>query len=228
MTVKGFPNPMTIHIHKVQATDDNAIEFISEPDDLVRWMVRAWHNSDIPHCFKNKSRFIKAVHRNHTILSSKARDGIGMFFKSSNYLFSTKAKGSKETLYFKARAAGQTGRLRQQHPKGPLAKIDKEPRTHLFMSKDRFCAEKGRNKCKGGRPCFSDFEKQKKSGKHHLEFWRDSAGVFHCHFSRGRVRTIKQDDLKVCIDRALEEILGIGQESAMRRRVQGVRKWEKQ
>ena len=210
MIPKGFRNPMTIHIHGVQATDDNAIKFISEPDDLVRRMVRAWHNSDISHCFKNKGRFVKAVHRNRKVLDSKARDGIGMFFTSSKYLFSTKAEDRKETLYFKARVTGQTGRLRQQHSKGPLAKIDKEPRTHLFLSKDRFRTEKGRYKCKGGRPCFSDFEKHKKSGKHHLEFWCDSAGVFHCHFSRGTVRTIKRDDLKVCIDHALEEILGIG------------------
>jgi hypothetical protein len=83
------------------------------------------------------------------------------------------------------------------------------------MSKDRFCTEKGRYECKGGRPCFSDFEKHKKSGKHHLEFWRDSAEKFQCHFSDGTVRTIKQNDLRVCIDRALDEILGIGQESAM-------------
>jgi hypothetical protein len=228
MTAKGFRNPMTIHIHRVQATDDNAMELISEPDDLVRRIVRAWHNSVIPHCFKNKGGFIKAVHRNRKTLISKAPEGIGMLFTSSNYLFSTKAEGRKETLYFKARATGQTGRLRQQHSKGPLAKIDKEPRTHLFLSKDRFRTEKGRNKCKGGRPCFSDFETHKKSGNHHLEFWRDSTGVFHCHFSRGTVRTIKRDDLKVCLDRALEEILGIGQESATRRRVQGVRKCERQ
>jgi hypothetical protein len=97
---------MTIHIHRVQATDDNAIEFISEPDDLVRRIVRAWHNSVIPNCFKNKGGFIKAVHRNRKTLSSKARDGIGMFFTSGNYLFSTKAEGRKETLYFKAWAAG--------------------------------------------------------------------------------------------------------------------------
>jgi hypothetical protein len=226
MTAKGFRNPMTIHIHRVLATDDNAIEFISEPDDLVRRMLRAWHNSVIPHCFNDRGGFIKAVHRNRKTLNSKARGGIGMFFTSSNYRFSTKAEGSKETLYFKARG-GQTGRLRQQHPKGPLAKIDKEPRTHLFLSKDRFRAEKERYKCEGGRPRFSDFEEHKKSGKHHLEFWCDNKGVFRCHFSRGIVRTIKRDDLKVCIDRALEEILGIGQESAMRRRVQGVRKWEK-
>jgi hypothetical protein len=215
MTAKGFRNPMTIHIHRVQATDDNAIEFISEPDDLVRRIVRAWHNSDIPHCFKNEGRFIKAVQRNREILSSKARDGIGKFFTWRNYLFSTKAEGREETLYFEANGTGQTGRLRQQHSKGPLAKIDKEHRTHLFLSKDRFCTEKGRYECKGGRPCFSDFEKHKKSGKHHLEFWRDSAEKFQCHFSDGTVRTIKQNDLRVCIDRALDEILGIGQESAM-------------
>ncbi len=210
MTAKGLDNPMTIHMHRVQETYDDAIGFISNQDDLERRVVRAWHNSVIPHCFKNKDRFTKAVQRNWKILSSKAREEIGMFFTSDNYLFSTKAEGQRETLYFEDKETGQTGRLRQQHSKGPLAKVDKNPRTHLFLSKDRFCTEKGRNKCKGGGPCFSDFEMQKKNGKHHLDFWCDSAGVFHSHFSRGTVQTIKPDDLKVCIDRALEEILGIG------------------
>ncbi|MGA2205195.1 MAG: hypothetical protein ABSG10_00545 [Terracidiphilus sp.] len=201
---------MAIFIDKVQVTDNGAIGFISEPDNLARKIVRTWHKSNIAHCFDNKSRFIKAVHRNREILRSKARREIRLFFTSSNYLFSTEAEGREETLYFKDRATKRTGRLRQQHSKGPLAKIDKEPRKHLFLSKDRFCTEKRRYGCKGGRPCFRASEIHKKSGKHHLEYWRDGRGVFHCHFSGGTVRTggrVRTNKRR--IDRALKEILGI-------------------
>jgi hypothetical protein len=197
---------MTIRIDKAQVTDGSAVELISEPDDLVRRIVGAWNRSNIAHCFKKKSKFKEAVRRNREILESGAAK---MFFTSRRYLFSTQAECREETLYFKDPATGQTGRLRQQHSKGPLAKIDKEPRTHLFLSTDRFCAEKRRYKCKGGRPRFRASEKHKRSGKHHLEFWCDGMGVFHCHFSGGTVRP-SEPHIGRRIRRALKEIIGIG------------------
>ena len=208
---------MTILIDKVTVTGDSAIGLISELDDFVSQIVIAWHQSDIKHYFKNQRGFNKAVHRNRKSLEANARGKIGALFTSSNYLFSTQAENREESLYFKDSATGQTGRLRQQHSKGPLAKIDKEPRTHLFLSRDRFCAEKRRYKCKGGPPRFRASEKHKKSGKHHLEFWCDGSGVFHCHFSGGTVRP-SEPHIKRRIDRALEEILGIGQKSASARK----------
>jgi hypothetical protein len=208
---------MTILIDKVQVTGDSATGVISELDNFVRQIVITWHQSNIKHYFKNQRGFNKAVQRNRKSLKANARGEIGALFTSSNYLFSTQAENREETLYFKDSATGQTGRLRQQHSKGPLAKIDKEPRTHLFLSRDRFCAEKSRYKCKGGRPRFRAAEKHEKSGKHHLEFWRDGSGVFHCHYSGGTVRP-SEPHIKRRITRALEEILGIGQKSVSTRK----------
>src|ERR1700688_2971117 len=129
---------MTIVIYCEKKTEKDATNIISKPDDLKRQIVRAWHQSNIKHCFNSKSGFNKAVHRNWKTLKFKSRDKIDMLFISSNCPFSTWTEGRKETLYFEDRATKKTGRLRQQHPKGPLAKIDKKTRTHRFLSKKRF------------------------------------------------------------------------------------------
>jgi hypothetical protein len=201
---------MTIRIDKAQVTAKGAIEFISEPDDLVTKIVEAWHRSDIAHCFKNKRRFKEAVRRNQKTLKSWARDGIDMLFTRSNYLFSTQAECREETLYFKDGATGQTGRLRQQHSKGPLVKIDKEPRTHLFLSKKWFeYIKEWRDKHKGGLPRFYVFEIQAKNDKHHLEVWCDGKEVSGSHLSGGTVETSRRH-IERRIDHALKEILGIG------------------
>src|SRR5271157_1784351 len=120
---------MTVFIDNEKMTDKRATKFISRPDDLVRQIVGAWCRSNIDHCFENKKSFKQAVQRNRKTL--KSRDTIETLFTWSNYLFSTKVKvkDRKETLYFEDQAAEQTGRLRQQHGEGPLAKIDKKAKT---------------------------------------------------------------------------------------------------
>jgi hypothetical protein len=80
---------------------------------------------------KNASRFRK---NQETVESPNGRK----LFTPGNYLFSTKADGREETLYFRNRVPKQTGRLRQQHKKGSRATIDKEARTHLFLSEKRY------------------------------------------------------------------------------------------
>ena len=122
---------MTIFIDNEELTDKRATTFISEPDDLVRQIVSAWCQSSVDHCFESKKSFKKAVRGNRKTLESPER-----LFTSSNYLFSTKAKDRKETLYFEDRTTKQTGRLRQQHPTGPLAKlIGKLRGTGLFRKR---------------------------------------------------------------------------------------------
>jgi hypothetical protein len=202
---------MTIFIDNDEMTDKRATKFISKPDDLLGQIVRTWRQSNIKHCFKNKSGFDKAAHRNRKTLKSMARDKIDMLFTSSNHLFSTQATDREETLYFEdeAGAAKRTGRLRQQHPKGPLAKIDKKPRTHRFLSEKRFeCLKERMSKWhdnEGRLPRFYSYEKRAKDGKHHIEFSGESK---KWHLSEGTVKTSKHD-----LDRrtasALENVIGI-------------------
>lgn len=197
---------MTVFIDNEKMTDKRATKLISGPDDLVRQIVRAWCRSNIDHCFESKKSFKKAVQRNRKTL--KSRDTIETLFTSSNYLFSTKVKDRKETLYFEDRAADQTGRLRQQHGEGPLAKIDKKAKTHLFLSEKRFKCLKKWDYKKKGLPCFHPAEVRAKFGKYHIEFACHGKEVSGWHRSEGTVsRTGKF--LNCCIASALENILGI-------------------
>src|SRR6266536_1533011 len=200
---------MTIFIHCEKKTEKDAANIISKPGDLEKQIVRTWHKSRIKHCFKDKTTFNKAVRRNRRTL--RRRNAMKTLFRSCNYLFSTKAEGRKETLYFEDRAKKKrTGRLRQQHLEGPLAKIDKEPRTHRFLSTEkRFKYVKERMRKwhdnKGCLPRFHRSEKLAENDKYHIEFSCESR---EWHKSKGKVKTGK-NNLKFRISSALENILGI-------------------
>lgn len=203
---------MTIFIDNEKMTYERAIEFISKPDVLVR----VWCDPNISHCFENKKNFKKAVHRNRKTLSSP--DIIKRLFKPCNYLFSTKEKEKdrQETLYFENRDAKRTGRLRQQHRKGPLAKIDKKPKIHLFpLSEERqkrlYDSLKKNQRLPRIYPC----ELRAEDGKHHVEFACEGKSVSRPHRSQGTVKMSKRH-LKCRIDSALKNILGIRSEKIMK------------
>jgi len=171
---------MTIFIGNDEMTDKHAAKFFSKPDDLLRQIVGAWRRSNVRHCFRNKSGFDKAVRRNRKTLRSMAHAKTDMLFTSSNHLFSTQGTDREETLYFEdeSGATKRTGRLRQQHRKGPLAKVDKKPRTHRFLSKRRSeCVGERMSKWhdnEGRLPRFYSYEKRARDGGHHIEFSRES------------------------------------------------------
>lgn len=153
-----------------------------------------------------------------TIRIDKTQVRIGKLFTPGNYCFSTKAEGRKETLYFMDQATGRTRRLRQQHPKGPVAKIDREPRVRRFLSKKRFeHIRKWHREHKHALPRFYAYEKQPNVGKYHLEFSCDGRKVSDWHPSGGTVNMSEQN-IKRRIDHALEEVLGIGCESVSARK----------
>jgi len=125
-------------------------------------------------------------------------------FIPSNYRFSTKAKGRKETLYFVNPTATQTGRLRQQHQSGPCAKIDKKAKLHLFLSHHRYeSLVVWYERHKRRLPCFYPCELQAKNGKRHIEFACVGKSVSGWHKSEGIVR-INKRHLKSRIDCALK------------------------
>jgi hypothetical protein len=200
---------MTIFIDNEEMTYERAIEFISKPDDCVRQIVRVWCDSNISHRFERNKSFKKAVRRNRKTLESP--DKIKTLFTPCNYLFSTKEEGKdrQETLYFEDRDAKRTGRLRQQHPNGPLAKIDKKPKIHLFpLSEERqrrLCGSLNKNQ---RLPRIYCCELRAEDGKHHVEFACEGKSVSPPHRSRGTVETSRQC-LECRIASALENILGI-------------------
>jgi hypothetical protein len=202
---------MAIFIHKQEVTYKDAIGFFSKPDDRVKQIVRAWKESDIKHYFKDEKRFKKMVCKNRKTLRSP--HAIKKLFRSKNYCFSTKAEDRKETLYFEDRTTicAQTGRLRQQHRKGPLATIDKYPREHLFLSEERykFLKEWHEQNCGCGYlPKIKPDERVAKDGKRHIEFACEEKSVSDWHRSGGTVKRREQQHRERRIKSALKNILG--------------------
>jgi archaeosine-15-forming tRNA-guanine transglycosylase len=201
---------MTIFIGKAKMTNKGATEFISKQHDLVGQTVRAWYQSNIDHHFKNDKRFRKAIQKNQEILHS--RGAIEALFTSKNYRFSTKAEDRKETLYFEDCATKRTGRLRQQHEKGPLARIDRKSKTRRFLSQERFeCIKEWHDKHKHRLPCFRVSEEVPKNRKHLIEFTyekKKKKELSAWHSSEGTIKMSKHD-LDHRIGSALENILGI-------------------
>ena len=203
---------MTIFINCKEKTERDAAKILPKSDGLSRQIVEAWSQPEIKHCFSKEDDFIEAVDRNRKTLKAFASDEINMLFRSSNYCFSTKEDGREETLYFEGPVGTtrRTGRLRQQHPKGPLAKVDKRPKTRRFLSKMRFESVRKwhrKDKNKHRLPCFHDSEKQAKNGKYHIEFSCLGTRVSGWHSSGGRVKIREDSDHR--IRSALKNILGI-------------------
>ncbi|HTW60613.1 MAG TPA: hypothetical protein VMD55_02325 [Terracidiphilus sp.] len=203
---------MTILINRKKITERDATYIILDRGDLAGKIVRPWHQSMIKHRFSNEDDFVEAVDKNRKTLRPIARDKADGLFRSSNYLFSTKENDREETLYFEdgVGVTRRTGRLRQQHAKGPLAKIDKKPKTHRFLSKTRLESVKKRHDGNKHRlPFFYDSEKQPENGTYHIEFSCCGKRVSSWHLSGGRVE-ICRNDLDRRISSALKIILGMG------------------
>jgi hypothetical protein len=118
----------------------------------------------------------------------RQRGAIETLFTSSNYLFSTKTKLRKETLYFEDQTTKQTGRLRQEHRTGPLQRIDEKAKRHKFVSKKRYeSLNKWHKKHPKQLPRFYSYEQKPKVGKRHIEFAFEREKVSDWHKSGGTV-----------------------------------------
>jgi len=201
---------MAILISKWKMTDEDLAKFIRKRDKHLKRIVRAWQESEIENNFRNEGLFKEAVRENLKALDFP--DVIDMLFTPCNFLFSTKENGRLETLYFKNCAKNQTGRLRQEHKEGPLARIDKKAKTHLFLSSKRFRRLREwhhRHKHKAPQ-VIEDAERQPKNEARHIEFAYDEHGkeISGWHKSGGRVKTSKRNlDQRIAL--ALENIVGI-------------------
>ena len=205
-TLRQAGTSMTIVINDQKKRD--IANILSKPEGIRRQIVNAWHKSKIKHDFSGDEDFNEAVRRNEKTLERS--DAIKTLFSESNYFFSTAVEGHrKETLYFVDRKRKQTGRLRQQHEKGPLAKIDKKTNKHLFLKEKRFKEVKRFHaKSKHRLPCFCICEEQPKNGRFHIEFACAGTEISGWHESEGKVKTNRKK-LKRRIASALQNILGI-------------------
>jgi hypothetical protein len=200
---------MAILISKLKMTDEDLAKFIRKRDKHLKRIVRAWQESKIAHSFKNEGLFKEAVRENLKTLDFP--DVIDMLFTPCNFFFSTQENGTLETLYFMNCARNQTGRLRQEHTEGPLAKIDKKSKTHLFLSSKRFRSLKEwhhRHKHKAPQG-IEDGERRPKNGTCHIEYAYDEneKKISGWHKSRGLVNT-SESNLPQRIASALENTIG--------------------
>ena len=205
---------MTIFIRDCNKVipEGRAVKLAPEPHDRrVKHLVKTWSNATLEHCFDGREEFQKAVRRNREILQSRGKklvvsNDYKKFFIPRNFRFSTKTDGREETLYFED--AQRTGRLRQQHGGGPLAKIDHHRRIRLFLSKDRFSRLKKWRKRNGEKfPTFYRGELESSDKTRHIEFAWDGVNV-EWHASKGIVTTSRKY-VNHRIKRALENVLGI-------------------
>lgn len=193
----------------IRYNKERAVKLAPEPHDgCVEHLVKTWSDATLKHCFDGRGRFQKAVRRNWKALQLDAETIVisknyGMFFSPRYFKFSTKAPHRKETLYFDD--GQRTGRLRQQHRKGPLAKIDHHRRIRLFFSQDTLKAlSRGPKK----RPASCRVELKPRDGTHLVELEWDGVSIKKWHVSGGKVSR-SQTDLDGRIDQALQNILGI-------------------
>jgi hypothetical protein len=200
---------MTIFIDSKEKSYTALLKLLTQKDNRNEQIVGAWHKSKATHCFKDEERFTDAVKKNRQTLRCPKKISL---FTASNYFFSTKACNRLETLYFK-NAEGDTGRLRPQHKKGPLAKIDEPPKTHLFpTTKDKLESlercYKAHKKQVGWRPQ-DIYETRCKVGNHHFEFaYNEKGEPVHGHRSEGIVEKIDKRSREHHINCALKNILG--------------------
>lgn len=176
-----------------------------------------WHHSYREHRFASKEKFIQAIER-----AVAARSQDRTIFASGNRLFSTRdtTGGREPTHYFSANVGGRltTGRLRQQHPSGPLAQVDRVPKTHLFLPDTEYAAllklREMHNKDALTTPellqnltTVLHGRHQPFLGAHHIEY-AGNGGVLNWHASGGTVSEIgPMSDLALSF--ALTNILGI-------------------
>jgi hypothetical protein len=203
---------MTIFIRNKVIPEERAVKLArARHDRSVKRLVKTWSDPTLEHCFDGREEFQKAVRRNRKALQSRGkklviRKDYKKFFSRRNFTFSTKAKGREETLYFNY--GQRTGRLRQQHREGPLAKIDHHARIRLFPPEDRFRSlKKWRKRNKEKFPTFYRSELKPSDGKRHIEFAWDGVNV-EWHASEGKVST-SREDVNHRIKRALKIVLGI-------------------
>ncbi|MGB8542222.1 MAG: hypothetical protein WCD49_11365 [Candidatus Acidiferrales bacterium] len=203
---------MTMFIRNEVISEQRAVELApARHDHRVKHLVKTWSGPTLEHCFDGREEFQKAVRRNRKILQPHGKEFVVRrnykeFFIGKNFEFSTKVDGREETLYFED--AQRTGRLRQQHGEGPLAKIDHHRRMRLFLSEDRFRQlKKWRKRNKEKFPTFYRGELEPSDKTHHIEFVWDGVNV-EWHASEGIVCASRKG-INRRIKRARENILGI-------------------
>ncbi|MCF5622712.1 DUF4157 domain-containing protein, partial [Pseudomonas syringae] len=144
-------------------------------------ILAAWEASPTLHHFESGKVFnaLKAAEIETKRVASE--EGEGKLFSQNNHKFSTQAPDRLPTLYFNTEGHAKSGRLRQQHSSGPLAKINNDGHVDYFFE-NQADSEKFRSDLKS--------TKDKKSIVENLSSYNGGlqakAGYFHVETSNGK------------------------------------------
>jgi hypothetical protein len=197
-----------LSIEGVAANYEDALAYLDDPTPQHEQIVKAWHESGLQHTINKKEKFKEKVNENVETLKSLGK--AKKLFKAENFVFATQSDSRTETLYFVDEGGQTTGRLRQQHPSGPLAKIDELPKMHRFpQTRSRKRELKAFHKEHAKEvPVFTEAEEIPQEDSYHIEYAVNENGVTAWHPSEGKVKT-SDEHIKVRIRTALHNILGI-------------------
>lgn len=168
--------------------------------------IEEWEKSNLVHNFenfaKNKKKILENI-RNTSTATSKAatKFGVPPLYQARNYKHSTKDPGREATLYFDD--GGQTGRLRQQHGTGPLARYDDNRKKRIGVTSDDNWEDFKNEIFKKYKSISSAVDKDQKpikvndppvAGDHHFECDEGSDGKSGKHPSGGTVEITNLND----------------------------------
>ncbi|MBO9555257.1 hypothetical protein [Cellulomonas sp.] len=167
------------------------------PADATRALlvVSTWSQSATVHDFGSVRRLVKAVRK--ALETAQVGPAPGALppapYLAANLMFVTQAGGRLPTLYFGA--GGVTGRLRQQHPGGPLAQVPRANKVDYFSTRrERLQRVPGRGAAFRGTPREQRLRTVPQPGDFHLELTYDAAGhIAVRHMSEGTVARVGPD-----------------------------------
>ncbi|MCI3944243.1 hypothetical protein K0038_01251 [Pseudomonas syringae] len=177
-----------------------------------------WEASPTLHSFK-KGKFLEAL---EAAVVEKARasneNDQNKLFSQANHKFSTQAEGRLPTLYFNTEDHARSGRLRQQHRSGPLAKANAGAHSDYFFEHKADAASfKEALKMSNDKQSVidklsSDYNgvKDAKHGYFHVESSESGSGLPHgsVHLSGGHVVLNGGEHDDQAIDNIHKQIIG--------------------
>lgn len=173
------------------AVDRAAVHAIAPNLETWRTILSAWVSSPLQHDFSRYKSLAKALTR---AAAMRGEDGgeVPALFRAAHHIFTSRSGDRPPTLYF--RSGDTTGRLRSQHPTGPLAKIDASTSHRLFFASDVDRQNAREYVRRHGRPRLTPINLAAFNtvwvptiGHLILEIWFDGDAVLSTHPSEGRV-----------------------------------------
>ncbi|MGW6128494.1 hypothetical protein ACWFNE_00575 [Cellulomonas sp. NPDC055163] len=157
-------------------------------------ILSTWCQSPTVHSFAGSAALVKAIRR--ALRMPLVGAAVGSLppspYRAGDLVFATQQAGRLPTLYFQA--GGSSGRLRQQHPSGPLAQVPRQDKVDYFAPDPGVFHGQGlKHTVFLGTPAEQALSRAPAIGLHHLELTYVGDVVSVRHLSAGRVVSVGPD-----------------------------------